>query len=73
MTCCPLCDDLLLRQFRQHRLTLFCPSCWQETPLAIADAFVPIAVNRVVERLPSKVISLNQVRSQNLQRLLETA
>jgi hypothetical protein len=52
---------------------LFCPSCWQETPLAIADAFVPIAVNRVVERLPSKVISLNQVRSQNLQRLLETA
>jgi hypothetical protein len=29
--------------------------------------------NRVVERVPSKVISLNQVRSQNLQRLLETA
>jgi hypothetical protein len=72
MNLCPCCDELLLRQFRQHRLTLFCPGCWQEMPLANSELFAAKVV-AVVEKVPAKVVSLNQVRSQNLQRILETA
>jgi hypothetical protein len=74
MNLCPCCDQLLLRQFRQHRLTLFCSGCWQEIPLANSELFVTkFVAEKVVEKVPAKVVSLNQVRSQNLQRILETA
>jgi hypothetical protein len=79
MNLCPCCDELLLRQFRQHRLTLFCPGCWQETPLANSELFAAkvvaekVVAEKLVEKVPAKVVSLNQVRSQNLQRILETA
>jgi hypothetical protein len=55
MNVCPFCDQVLLQQFRKHRLTLFCQHCWEEIPLAKAE-FAP-------QKLASKVISLNQVRS----------
>jgi hypothetical protein len=74
MKLCPCCDELLLRQFRQHRLTLFCPGCWQEMPLANSELFgTTLVAERAVEKVAAKVVSLNQVRSQNLQRILETA
>ncbi|EDX83726.1 hypothetical protein S7335_1423 [Synechococcus sp. PCC 7335] len=34
---CTICNDRLLRQFRQHEISWFCPSCRQEIP-----AFKPI-------------------------------
>ncbi len=63
MNLCPCCDQVLLRQFRNHRLTLFCQSCWQETPLKAID-WRPMAHAQVKQ---ANLVSLNQVRSRLLQ------
>ncbi|NJM46324.1 MAG: hypothetical protein HC860_09210 [Alkalinema sp. RU_4_3] len=59
MNRCPCCDQMLLRQFRNHRLTLFCQTCWQEIPMAKSELFS--------QDFSAKIISLSQVRSRALQ------
>jgi hypothetical protein len=67
MNLCPCCDQVLLSQFRNHRLTLFCQSCWQETPI---DQ-IAWRSNSPVQVKHTNLISLNQVRSRLLQDSLQ--
>jgi hypothetical protein len=60
---CPCCDHLLLQQFRQHQLSWFCRTCWQEMPVTEANQPLTVAAIPKLVVTQTRTVSLNQVRS----------